>query len=143
MISGSVERNIFYSAVSGDSVEQVDQAIEKLEKIKKTPIVKAYIGALYIKKAGFLKVPKEKLDVFKQGQELLDNEIQLQPNNVEMRFVRLMMQEQTPKVLNYKNNINEDKKKIVQNFGKIDSELQAIIRDYAKTSKILKPEELK
>jgi len=137
------DRTDFYNALSGESAEEIDKIITKLENEKKSPMVNAYLGALYMKKSGFLRVPAEKLELFRKGQQMLDHEIELQPQNTEMRFVRLIMQEKSPKMLKYNSNIQEDKAIILKNFSKLDRDLKNFISDFAVTSKYLKPEELK
>ena len=58
------------------------------------------------------------------------------PNNVEARLIRLSIQENTPKLLKYKANIDADKKQILLLFDKQSSDLKEYIKNYVKQSKI-------
>ena len=53
-----------------------------------------------------------------------------------MRLIRLSIQENTPKLLKYKANIEADKKQILLLFDKQSSDLKEYIKNYVKQSKI-------
>lgn len=135
-----IDRKSYYEVLSGQSLEKIEQKIAFLEKAGKSSIHNAYLGGLYMKKASFLTKPKEKIDTFNKGKELLETEIKLFPNNTEYRFIRLILQEHAPQFLKYNSNIEEDKIVIVKMYSTLDKELQIIIQDYTKTSAILTPE---
>ncbi len=73
----------------------------------------AYQGALYMKKADFVKGVKDKIKTFKKGAQILEDEIAKKPSNAEFRFLRLAVQEHAPRILKYNKNINEDKKAVI------------------------------
>jgi len=133
------DRKTYYEVLSETSPERIDQKIAEIEKATTSSIKKAYLGGLYMKKASFLKKPKDKLDMFNKGKNLLENEITRNPNNAEYRFIRLILQEHSPIMLKYNTNIEEDKQFIVKKFSSLDKELQRIIKDYSNTSTILIP----
>lgn len=137
------DRKAFYNALSGNSLEEVEKSIIKYERQKSGSKVNAYLGALYMKKAFFLKVPKEKMETFRKGQNMLESEISNNPNNTEYRFIRLILQEHSPKILKYNSNIEEDTLFVINNFSRLDTEMKQIITDYSGSSKHIKPEELK
>ncbi|MBC7389315.1 MAG: hypothetical protein H7329_08905 [Opitutaceae bacterium] len=97
----------------------------------------AYTGALLMRKAGIASSLKEKLDLFKQGRKKLDGEIEKEHNNAEYRFLRLMIQENAPSVLGYKQSVKEDKELIVSQYHSMDSAVKIAILNYTKTSKVL------
>lgn len=137
----AVERNTFYNTLSGNSLENIDNTIKILEKEKATPIINAYKGSLLMKKSSFITKPKEKLAIFKTGRMLLEEEIEKQPNNIEMRLLRLIIQENCPKILKYNTQLEEDKIIIIKGFSSSEKDLKSIIKDYSKTSKILNPKD--
>ncbi len=141
--STGIDRKLFFDALSGNSCELIDHSITLLEKEKPGSKVNAYLGALYMKKANFVKLPVEKMEIFKKGQMMLENEILNHPDNTEFRFIRLILQEHTPKMLKYNSNTEEDKRIIIQNYTKLDKDLKHLISEYSHASKILKPEDLK
>ncbi len=100
---------------------------------------KAFEGALMMKKAGLLKGAGNKLKQFKAGREKLESSLQTDPGNTEFRFLRLMMQENAPKILGYNDELEEDHQHLRKNFKTLPSSVQQVVIDYSKTSKILKP----
>lgn len=132
------EANRFYEVLNNASKERVEDLLGEYEKIEKPSSKdKVYTGALYIRMAGFASVPARRLEYFKKGRALLEAEIEKYPDNVEYRFVRLIMQEQVPAMLHYNKNLNEDKLMIMNRFAAIDSGLRREIERYAVRSSIL------
>ncbi len=101
----------------------------------------AFKGALLMKKAGLVNVPKQKLDFFKSGRIKLETEIKHDSLNVEYHFLRLMIQEHAPKIVKYNKNIEEDAAFIKKNYKELSPDVQKIVIDYSQTSKVLKPKD--
>ena len=68
-----------------------------------------YVCAIEMKQAQYSYNPISKIKIFKQTKEKLDLLIQLNPSNVHLRYVRLLLQETSPVILGYDINIEEDK----------------------------------
>ena len=62
-------------------------------------------------------------------------------DNGELRFLRLMIQEHAPGILNYKDDLEKDSLYIRQSFKKLPADVQQAITDYSKTSKVLRSED--
>ncbi len=90
----------------------------------------AYKGAAIALKSKFTfeKIKKKKL--FIEAVTLIENSVKADPNNAEIRLVRLSIQENTPKFLKYKANIEEDKKIILTSYDKQSKELKEYIKIY-------------
>tara|TARA_B100001250_G_C19257623_1_gene553509 strand:+ start:199 stop:588 length:390 start_codon:yes stop_codon:yes gene_type:complete len=71
----------------------------------------AYLGAGLMLKSKY----SRKLKYFKKGKNKLDDIINKYPNFVEFRWIRYCIQKNTPRLLNYKQNIEIDKSIIQQN----------------------------
>jgi hypothetical protein len=91
-----------------------------------------------MKKAGLMGKPKDKINLFKAGKTKLEAAIANDKNNTEFRFLRLILQEHAPKIVKYRNNLDEDSKFISTNFDKLSNTLQKLVSAYSKKSKILK-----
>ncbi|PKP41221.1 MAG: hypothetical protein CVT95_12930, partial [Bacteroidetes bacterium HGW-Bacteroidetes-12] len=65
-------------------------------------------GALTIIKAKFAPSPLKKFVFFKEGKSMIEQAVSLSPKNIEIRYLRVLMQEKSPIFLNYKENIKED-----------------------------------
>jgi len=82
-------------------------------------------------KGRFEKGVKQKSIVFKNGVLLVEDALKNEPNNIEIRFIRLTIQQNSPKILKYKSHITEDKDFILSHYEKIESnKLKNYIRDY-------------
>ncbi|CAZ96195.1 hypothetical protein Q4603_15555 [Zobellia galactanivorans] len=79
----------------------------------------AFKGAVTTMMAKYAKGIKEKKTFFKEGAELLEFAIAAEPDNVEIRCIRLSVQENVPKITGYTKNIEEDKQFIIENFNTI------------------------
>ena len=132
-----INRTDFYAAMASDKLELINDQ----EKIVKSygDGSQGFEGALLMKKAGLLGKASEKLSLFKSGHKLLDNAIKMDEANAELRFLRLMIQENAPKVVKYKGNIDADSELIKQHFNQLHPQAQKAVIEYSKKSKILKP----
>ena len=104
----------------------------------------AYKGAVLILMAKYSKVIKEKKTFFKEGATLLNFAIFEEPANVEMRCIRLSIQENAPKLLKYRANKTEDKQFIKDGYDTIKSTtIKTYVRGFIMQSKSFSDEEKK
>ncbi|HEU0135738.1 MAG TPA: hypothetical protein VFQ50_00455 [Flavobacterium sp.] len=101
----------------------------------------AYKGASTALKAKYARSKELKKSSFVEGVALLEYALKSEPNNVEIRLIRLSIQENTPKIMNYKKNLAEDKAFIIHNFSTQTPALQAYVRTYVKRSEVFSAEE--
>lgn len=94
---------------------------KELKNVKNSDdaVLVGYKSASIVLKARFIKGVKEKKSLFKEGVTLLESKIKSNPKNIELRLIRLSIQENTPKILKYKKNISEDKSFIKRNISYI------------------------
>ncbi len=124
--------------------ENVDAFYKSMQAVSKTDpaALVAYKGASIALKARSSKTLKEKKDGFIEGVGYIEYAINTEPNNIEPRFVRLGIQENTPKLLKYKDAIDEDKQFILKQFQYISStNLKNHIKDYILQSNLFTSEE--
>lgn len=141
--SAQIDKQTYYKALSSGEEESIDKVLAKLEDQKASSKISAYIGALTMKKAGYVKGVGGKLKTFKKGAGLLEDQIEGEPANTEYRFLRLIIQEHAPGILNYNKDIDNDKQAIVAGYHKLDAGLKGVIADYAKNSKVLRESDFK
>jgi len=139
----SIEKSFYYDVLASGSIEEIDDMILMIEKEKTVPLNLAYKGTLIAKKASLIKNAKTKISLFKSGIKLLENEIYINPSEVEYRFLRLAIQEKCPKLLKYNKNLIEDRDIILAGFSKLSKDLKKIILDYSKISDVLISSKLK
>lgn len=102
-----------------NSMEETELQMKLLEK-EKDPVSKAYYAAMLFMKAKYVKFPMSKYNYFKKGKVALDQLIQENKSNIEMRYLRFVFQNELPNFLNYHNNIEEDFSVIVKGMEKSD-----------------------
>ncbi|WP_422359320.1 hypothetical protein [Reichenbachiella sp.] len=73
------------------------------------PTKLGYVCAVEMKQAEYGINPIFKYKTFVTVKQKLDELIEANPTNVHLRYVRLLLQESTPKILGYNENIEEDK----------------------------------
>jgi hypothetical protein len=114
-----------------------DRLYESLSEITKAnnKTIVAYKGAVLTLKAKHAKGFKNKKTFFKEGAELLEYAIASEPKNIEIRCLRLGVQENAPKIVGYKKSIQVDKQFIKENYATIQNEnLKDFIKGYVMLS---------
>ncbi|PKH49437.1 hypothetical protein CXF68_01490 [Tenacibaculum sp. Bg11-29] len=94
--------------------------IKKFQNTTKVAI-QGYVISLKMKQAKYKFLPWSKLIVFKKEKKKLENLISKFPKNVHLRYVRLVIQENLPGILNYSSQINSDKEFLKKYLNKKDS----------------------
>jgi hypothetical protein len=69
----------------------------------------------------------------------LENAIISDNKNAELRFLRIMIQEHAPKILDYRKQIDGDNELIHSGYKNLPPVVQKAVVDYCKKSKVLKP----
>lgn len=124
--------------------ELTDDLYAKLSSITSgdKPLLVAYKGAILTLKAKHAKSLKEKKGFFKEGALLLESAIEQAPTSLEIRCLRLSVQEHAPKVVRYNANIDEDKLFILTNYSsKKELEVKNFIKKYVANSTLFTDEE--
>ncbi|MDN3581681.1 hypothetical protein [Mucilaginibacter flavus] len=133
-----LEKAPFYKAMASDNIDEINQELTVLADAGNN----GYEGALLMKKASLAGKPKDKLAFFKAGRIKLETALLAEPENTDLHFLRLVIQEKAPKIVHYKADIEKDKELVVKNFKTLSPVVQRAIVDYSKTSKVLKAEDL-
>ncbi|MHB1922860.1 MAG: hypothetical protein ACYCOO_11555, partial [Chitinophagaceae bacterium] len=130
------DKPTYYVIMASGHINTINEEINLLKEGSPNQN-EAFIGALMMRKAGLLKLPGKKLGFFEAGRKKLDRAIFKDEKNVEYHFLRLMIQENAPKIVNYHNDLETDENIITKNFESLSPDVQQAIVDYAKHSKIL------
>ena len=137
-LSISIVRNDYKEAVQSKSQIKLITLSKKLEKVTKkdNKVLVAYKGAVTVLVAKQQKGVKKKKLLFKEGISLLEYATQNNPNNIEIRFIRLSIQQNLPKFLKYNKHKDEDKAFVLNNLKSTKSlVLKQYILDYILQSK--------
>lgn len=108
------------------SEEKTKALYHYLEQVyQQSNTLKAYLGATETILAKHVWSPYEKLKLFNQGKAILENTLQTEPNNIEIRYLRLTIQTAAPVFLQYNTAIDTDKRFILSRLKSItDSDLK-------------------
>ena len=121
-----------------DASFQVDKANKLYELTKNSSIESSYKEFTYhaiaiLLRSKFSLNPIDKLKSFREGKEQLEKVINLHPKDIELRFLRFCVQNNTPAILDYKQNLEEDKQFIKNKISISSEELQQFIIPIFKT----------
>jgi len=117
--------------------------LEMLEEYADCPVERGYEAAYHMFMAKHTGNPFKKMGYFKSGKKMLEEEIADNPNEIELRYIRLCIQYYIPAYLGYKANIEEDKDFLVDNLYKLkDQETKQLIYTYLKGAKMYSDAEL-
>jgi len=134
-------RNLYYRAsTSKEDAEKFKTVLEAIH----TPdeCIKGYIAVCYMIEAKHIHNPSSKLNYFDKGRNLLDNAIKNNPDNIELKFLRICVQANTPFFLGYNKQIETDKAFILSKYSSIsDLDLKKRIKEFINQSSICTPQE--
>lgn len=130
----SFSKSEFFRVISKGSKIEISSLQKEISTLSSSNNQQAYLGTLKMKASNFEKTPAEKLTLFKEGKMLLEKSIKAEPNNTEFRFLRLIIQENAPKMLKYNQDIKSDAEFVRTNVSKLPKEVKSAVMDYSKSS---------
>lgn len=136
LISIEEARRLYPDAM--EDASKTDILHQKLSDIslEDESVLYGYKGATYTLKAKHAKAIRDKKTFFKEGVAIIEASIAAEPDNIELRFIRLSVQENAPKILKYRDKIEVDKKYILAHLADLeDGSLRNLIHKYIKDSK--------
>ena len=135
-------RKSYHSAASSAIVAK--ELLKKLSDVtnESGKTLLAYKGATIAILSKFEKKPAEKIKGIKEGAKLIETAAASEPNNIEIRLIRLSVQENVPGIVNYKQHIKDDKAFLQEHFKEQTGSLRQYISDFMKESKTFKSGEL-
>lgn len=136
-----VRKTFKEASKSKAKLEALHQLLSTVSQ-KSTSTLLAYKGAALALNAKYESKVKQKKDFFVKGITILEAAIKKDTTAVEPRLIRLSIQENTPKFLNYKAAIKKDKALLLSKFKFIkDKSLKKIVAHYISQSKIFSNQE--
>ncbi len=124
-------KNLYYNAIENE--DSTELLLEKSEEIsKESPsILIGYKAMANLLSAKFAWFPTSKLEYFNEGKKWLEAAIKKAPENVELIFFRFSTQMESPSILNYKQNTQNDRLFLILNFNSVkDEKVKGIIKTY-------------
>lgn len=133
----SLDRQSYYAAISVDDEAVLKKERDKLMKLSDSDDKRAFLATIIMKESQFMPTVKGKWDKFSLGKEALEKEIKANFSNAEYRFLRLLIQENAPKIVRYSANVQQDAQFIAKNLTALNAITKKTIQDYAKKSPAL------
>ena len=97
----------------------------------KSAVKQGYLGVALAVSASFSKNIFTKIGDFNKGKKMIDQAIEVDGKNIELRLIRLGIQANAPKIAGYYRNIDEDKDFIKKNLSKVnDQNLKQFIQGF-------------
>lgn len=121
-------RKIYPNAANSESLSK--ELSSKLSNVttESDKTLVAYKGASITLMSKFVKKIAEKINDFKEGAKLVEFAVASEPNNIEIRLIRLSIQGNVPKIVKYNSNKKEDKDFILAHY----KEQSGALKEYAK-----------
>ena len=130
----SVRQDYRRASESEEAVKKLFTELTAVGKNDETTLI-AYKGALTTMMAKYAEGIKNKKTFFKEGRELLEFAIETEPTNVEIRCIRLSVQENIPKITGYHKDKEADKQFILDRYSSMsDSGAMEFVKGYALAS---------
>lgn len=108
-----------------ETLEDVDQFLQHYSQ-SKCESVEPYLAACIMKQAEYVWQPHRKLTFFKEGKNRLEKFIQQYPDNLEARYLRIIIQLTIPRILGYSSDWESDYAYLRQSID--DSDLPVTYR---------------
>lgn len=125
-----------YADVS-KSETNAKEFLDKLAGVSATDdnVLVAYKAASILLDSKFEDKLRNKMERFKEGAKLLESTVKNEPNNIEIRMIRLSIQENVPGITGYKKNIKEDRAFITAHYGEQNTTLKEYLKNFVLQSK--------
>ncbi len=95
------------------------------------PVLRCYKGVASMVQARYAPNPLTKLALFRKGKAWIEGAVNADTTNLEMRYLRLTIQDNLPAILNYKDAILQDRRYLQAHIGEEkDDDLKNIINIY-------------
>ncbi len=122
-------RNAFQECVSKEKTESL---YKHINDTKSTEIISiGYKGAVMAMRAKFSANPFKKYSYCKDGLNILTKAINQAPEDLELRYLRIIIESNIPSFLGMNGNLNEDKNVIIARIDQEkDLQLKRIIADF-------------
>lgn len=107
------------------------------KKSSNDPVISAYKSASKILEAKVTTEKNKRKSFVKSGATTLEGLIASNPNNAELRVIRMSVQENIPKIVGYHKNLKDDKTFLINNYSKQNPDLKSYIKQFAGQSKTM------
>ncbi len=142
----SIRKSYYNATTDGKEAAKLYTILDRLNS--SDAVMMAYYGSAQALKAKYSWNPYIKLSYLVEGQKTLKQAVIKSPDNLEIRFLRFCLEHYIPAFLGMSNNLESDRRKIVQlikrnQYGSIDEALLKDLFSFLKRTNRCTPEELR
>lgn len=124
---------------AANSIKEATVFIELTQHVDTSAVQQAYLGAAFSLKAKF---EGKKIKNLKLAKKLIEKAVSSNPNNIEIRMIRLSVQENLPKIVGYNNAISSDKEFIKTHLKQVkNKKIKEYLQGFISSSKSFSTEE--
>ena len=135
-------RKLYPTATSSEEASRAfAQKLTAVNEQSTDAVLLGYKGASVIMLSRFEKKISDKMKLLKEGASLIEQAVAKDANNIEIRLIRLSVQENLPAIVKYKKNIHEDKTFILKNYEEQSGGLKDYLKRFVLQSKSFSKEE--
>lgn len=124
----TIRASYFSGPKTQESAKAFTEIMENVDP--NSAVLTAYQGASFALQAHYGEGIREKREFFEQAVSNLETAVQEDPDNAEIRLIRLSVQENSPRIVKYKTNMDEDKTLVLEHFEKQPEAVKKCVRDY-------------
>ena len=117
LVSFAEEDSVRMQYHQANSKESLESFISVLEK-SNLPVSEVYLASAYMQKAKYVFSPYNKLKYFNKGKDMLEAFLSKNPNSVDGKYVRYLVQRNAPSFLGYSSEIESDREFIKEHIDK-------------------------
>lgn len=136
-----VRQSYIAAAKSEVAAQKFAKLVESVNKEDSDKLLVAYKGCALTLKSKHSNYLPDKISFMKEGAGYLDHAAESEPQNIEIRMIRMSVQENVPFIVNYRDKIEDDKAAILANFAKSPKDVRAHVGAYIKLSDSFSKEE--
>lgn len=124
-------RSVYRTAADSEkNAMKLAKLLENVARDDTNKTLVAYKGCALTLKSRFSNYLPDKIAFMKEGAGHIDDAAAADPANIEIRMIRLSVQENVPFIVNYRGNKDEDKDFILANYAKTPKDIRPFIRNF-------------
>jgi len=130
LLSFSEQDSVRMQYHHANSKESLETLISELEK-SDLPVAEVYLASAYMQMAKYVFSPYSKLKYFNKGKDMLEVFLSKNPNSIDGKYVRYLVQSNAPSFLGYSSDMESDRDFVRENINqaKIGAPLKKMMLD--------------
>ncbi len=130
----AVREKYVSAATSQHAAKELDAMLESVDENSKNTTMVAYKAASVTLQAKYAKGLLVKKNLFTKGAKLLEATVARDPDNYEVRLIRLNIQENAPKITGYNDDVESDKAFLTKHYSTQPADLKLFTKKFIKNS---------